>query len=101
MPGATDGQEKAQTPGCHGESFVFFAIPENPMSDLPSDAVDYQSGTVPAFVRVLAVNLQKTDLDPESQCFLDSLESSLAIDWLASEVPLRETIGMYRDGRRK
>ncbi len=91
MPGATDGQEKAQTPGCHGESFVFFAIPENPMSDLPSDAVDYQSGIVPACVRDLAVNLQKTDLDPESQCFLDSLESSLAIDWLASEVPLHET----------
>ncbi len=61
------------------------------MMDLPLDAVDHQAGTVPAFLRVLAINLPKTDLDPASQCFLDSLESSLSIDWLVSEIPIRET----------
>lgn len=61
------------------------------MIDLPQEVVDHQAGIVPAFVRVLAINLQETDLDPASQCFLDSLESSLSIDWLASEIPTRET----------
>lgn len=61
------------------------------MIDLPLDAVDHQAGIVPGFLRVLAINLQKTDLDPASQCFLDSLESSLSIDWLVSEIPIRET----------
>lgn len=51
------------------------------------EVVDCQTGIVPSLIRVLAINLQKTDPALPSQLFLDSQESSLSIDWAASEVP--------------
>ncbi|MGD9850560.1 MAG: sensor histidine kinase [Nitrospirales bacterium] len=51
------------------------------------EAADCQAGIVPSLIHVLAVNLQQTDLGHASQAFLDSLGSSLSIDWMASLPP--------------
>lgn len=55
------------------------------------EAADCQAGIVPSLFRVLAINFQQTDLGLSSQVFLDSLGSSLAIDWMASLPPQEDT----------
>ncbi len=51
------------------------------MNDLHLDSADSLSGLDPASIRILAVDLQRLDLDVNSQACLDSRSSSVVVDW--------------------